>query len=644
MTTFRGDVSYPGVDQVTDCQYTCGWSTSPGRVALTIAPQDVSRIQGTGDLVFNDGINQPVPIADCQVVDLTAPAGVTGPLTLTLLDGRWRWDFGDVSGRWNIPFDRSQTVPPLEKPLDPTANQPVPPTTTPAEDQIREYTKKTAPELAKLLLKAMGVKSYDLGGLDPKATPSVNWVAVNPASALQQLATDLGCVVAFNPSTLAVKIAKQGEGGPLPGGQTVVESPELRARPRPSKIVCYGAPDRVQMRIPLLAAGLDFDGAVRPLDKLSYRPVDGDWRKVFPPHFAGLPPLGFLPGTRTTLDAVALARHSVYRYYLPCPFDHPDDVALPGPLKPRRNPVWEMLRERIDPRPWEQEAPPLPYGLTRGTPYGVRQRLKTIILDIEWAMPRLLPVKNQATTDDLGRYAIAPAACYGRHTPPERCKVGVDVTQVYDQTDANTEVKTPFSIVDLGNDDQAIVFHRYVYAWKSDQRIYPAEIVIECACEIRYKSFQTYRTPFELKLNNVPSGTGAATIIREDVRFQRTVVYKDDGSIQGIGDNKTLTKKRADYYLKGESRKYELTAAGDATYPGLLGIYPDGAIMQVTWSTSPPTTRASMNTEHALYLPSYLDRLKEDAADLESTRRTREQLDAAMPPIPSLNLPNWAIV
>jgi hypothetical protein len=269
-----------------------------------------------------------------------------------------------------------------------------------------------------------------------------------------------------------------------------------------------------------------------------------------------------------------------------------------------------MLRERIDPRPWEQEAPPLPYGLTRGTPYGVRQRLKTIILDIEWAMPRLLPVKNQATTDDLGRYAIAPAACYGRHTPPERCKVGVDVTQVYDQTDANTEVKTPFSIVDLGNDDQAIVFHRYVYAWKSDQRIY----------------------------------TGAATIIREDVRFQRTVVYKDDGSIQGIGDNKTLTKKRADYYLKGESRKYELTAAGDATYPGLLGIYPDGAIMQVTWSTSPPTTRASMNTEHALYLPSYLDRLKEDAADLESTRRTREQLDAAMPPIPSLNLPNWAIV
>jgi hypothetical protein len=619
--TIRGDVSYPGVEQTIDCQYTCGWSTSPGRVALTIAPQDVSRIQGTGDLVFNDGVNPPVPIADCQVVDLAAPQGNAGPLTLTLLDGRWRWDFGEISGKWNIPFDRSQTTPPLSTPLNPQGNQPVAPPDIPAEGQIREYTKKTAPELATLLLKAMKVKQYDLKGLDPKATPAVNWVAVNPAAALQQLATDLGCVVAFNPSTLAVSVAKQGEGGPLPGGQVVAEAPELRARPRPAKIRCYGAPDWVQFRISLLAAGVDFDGVVRPLDKLSYRPRDDDWTRIFPPRFAGLPTDEFLPGSRTYLDAEAAAQHSIYRYYLPCPFDDP--TALLG----KKNPVWDALQKLIEKKPDKQRPPPF-----AGITFAPRRRDEADKgSEPVWQPPRLLPVKCQSTADDLGRYAIVPAACYGRHTPPHRCRDNGDVRQLYGQTDFKTEVKSPFSIVDLGNDDQAVVFRDRIFAWKPDGRVYPAEIVIECACEIRYRSFQTYRTPFDLKLSNVPAGTGAAVILREDVRLKRIAFYGDDGTFQKFGDNATLAQKRADYYLKGESRKYELTAAGDATYPGLLPIYPDGAVMQVTWSISPPATRASLNTEHALYLPSYRDRLQEPAADLESNRRLHEQIQRTMP-------------
>jgi hypothetical protein len=635
MADLRPNATYPGVRQVLDCQYSVGWSTSPGRIALTIVPQDVSAIQGTGDLTFDDGLNPSVTIADCQVVDLVAPNGDAGPLTLTLLDGRWRWDFGEVWGRWNVHFDRSQTVPPLAQPLNPPANQPQPPPTpAPAEEQIREISRMVAPDLAKILLAAMKVKKYDLRGLDPKATPSVNWVAANPAAALQQLASDLGCVVAFNPSTLAVSIAKQGDGGPLPGGQTLVEAPELKARPRPSRIRCYGARDRVQMRIPLLAAGIDFDGAVKPLDKLSYRPVSGDWTGVFPPHFGGLPPAEKLSGKRTTLDAVALARRSVYLYYLPLMLDDPA-VMPPGEAEPNSNPVTRELEKLITARPAQKE---LPFGVQRWPPYGVQiihrgGRTAPPGIGRTWGNIRLLPVKNEVTTDDLGRYATAPAACYGRHSPPERCRVNGDVIQAYDQTTPETEVKVPFSIVDLGNDEQAVVFHQYVWALKSagpDRgKAKPAEIVIECACEIAYKSLQYYRTPFDLKLNNVPPGTGVATIIREDVRFQRTAFYDAGNKFTNIGDNKTLAEKRANYYLSGEARKYELSAAGDVTYPGFQTIYPDGAIMQVTWSLSPPTTRASMNTEHALYLPSFKDRLREDNADLEANRRAKEQIEKA---------------
>src|SRR5215468_2309282 len=105
-TLDAGDSSFPGVVQIIDCTYTCGWSTAPGRVVLEISPQDVSQINGTGDLVLADGINAPITFKDCQVVELQAPQGDAGPLILTLDDGRWKWDFSERSGRYNIPFDR----------------------------------------------------------------------------------------------------------------------------------------------------------------------------------------------------------------------------------------------------------------------------------------------------------------------------------------------------------------------------------------------------------------------------------------------------------------------------------------------------------------------------------------------------------
>jgi hypothetical protein len=622
-----GTVSYPGVRAWMDCAYTIGWSVTPGRIVLTIPPQDVSEIQGTGNLMLSDGVNPPVKIADCVVVDLQAPQGDSGPLVLTLLDGRWRFDFSEISGRYNIPFERSQTIPPLAQPGSPGANQIQPPQAAPpGEEAILPGSMRTAKELATLLLKAMKVKKYDLSGLDPKATPSVNWVAVNPAQALAQLAGDLGCIVAFNPSTLAVSVLKQGDGKDLPGGE-LQSAPDLKAKPRPETLRLRGAPDHVQMRVVLLAIGEDFDGAFRPLAKLSYRPVDGDWTKYEPGSWSALPSTGFLPGARTFQDAVELAARSVYLYYAPLYFADPADVALlaANPERVKVNPALEFIRKELNRKP---PVKPQQFAIVRPTTG------KTAKADADFYDFRLLPFGNLVTTDDIGRAGVIPARCFGKHSPPEYVKIGEKVALKYDDTTTATEVKVPFSIVDIGNGDQAIKFAKRVYARHSDGKVYPAEIVIECAVEFALSSGYWFRSGWDVKVGAsgataarngtaVHGDTKVGVIVREDVKYQRTAQYNTGNTFKGFSHNEKVMQKRADYYLRGELRKYELVESGDATYPGIRLIPLDGAVMQVSWSISPPTTRASRSTEHALYIPSFEQRRSIENNTLEDQRRAK---------------------
>jgi hypothetical protein len=629
--TLNGDATYPGVTQVIDCQYTCGWSVSPGRVVLTILPQDVSEIQGTGDLFLSDGLNPPVRIADCTVTDLAAPDGDTGPLVLTLLDGRWRWNFGAVFGRYNLPFDRYLTIPPLEPPTNAAGNPLLPPEAAPpGEEVIRR--RATAPELAKILLDMMQVKKYDLRWIDPEATPRIEWDATNPALALAQLASELGCVVAFNPSTLAVSLTPQGDGDGLPPGELQV-APQLSARPRPDLIRLYGARDRVQMRFPLMAVGIDFDGSYRPLWELSYRPADGDWTRVDPSSFGQVAPNDYLPGAYQRHDAIALAKATVYKCYAPMIFADPaadTSTVNQETANIHPNPVLTKLEKEL-------------FGKTHKPPrvYGVQYRPKKDEPPKPYFWDaRVLPLKCEVTQDDTGRIAVVPAKVYGRHTPPPKAWIGGLQGSLYDDTNVNTEVQVPFTIQDIGNDNQLIVFSRQVYARHSEGKVYPPELVIECAVELATDDGQFYRTPWDLRLPNGPGRAQSATtraggyiirlgnkptrpavIVRDDVRFQRIAKYGSVNDFQRFEDNESVIADRASYYLRGEAQRYELIASGDATYPGIQPMFPTGTWMQVTWGISPPVTRVSMNTEHALYLPSFRERRELELTNLELRRQ-----------------------
>lgn len=590
MADLFGTISYPGVDDIfIDATYVCSQGITPGQVTVSIGipASGIPTIAENADLTISDG-SQSLVIRDCKVANLAAQAGGGGQTaTLTIEDRRWRWRGGQISGRYNVIAEQQHTVPLIPLPGQPIGNQPPPPPPDQkGEEPIRPETKKKAPDLAKLCLKAMGETHYDIAALDTEATPTVEWDVANPAQALQQLVEDLGCRVIYQPDSDMVLIAKQGTGADLPGGVVLATAPSLKPKPRPKNVRMYGARKKWQMRFALEAVGMDFDGGWRPIDKLSYKPtIAGGWQATSPPGFGNIE-----AGSRTKPDAVALAKQWVYRVY--------------------------RIRETGADGEGKLLIPP------DGKGKEFEKKIRQV---------RLLPNKVQVTRDDLKRKTIAPAACYGRHSP--KLSNLTPLARAWADTDSTTEVKVPFTI---DAEHQIIVFAEYVYSVKDDGRFYPAEIVLECACEVTDND--THQFVRWYREQRVPDGIAEQphVFVREDVQWEAVATYDDElGDLESVDDNEPLIRPRADYYLNAEVLRFATDEAGDDHYPGIRpDIQPDGAIQQVTYSVGGgrldnPSTRASRNTEHVTYLPTYRQRRVNEEVNFDQLRRERvdKQID-----------------
>lgn len=586
---FYNRASFAGIDTIYAASYTCSNGITPSQVLLSVPPSALAGIAEFGDVVLDDGHYKYV-IPDCKVTIAPTTKDGSGERTdIVLLDHRWRWEFGVISGRYNVREIRTNTVTLIPIPGRPGQNPGTPRPDPPGTEPIRPSTKKNAQELATLCLKAMGEKRFNVRALDRKAFPSIEWDAANPAASLQSLVEPLGCVVVWRNDKKQVWICKKGVGARLPGGGMLADAAKLSARARPSVIRLVYAHTRFQQRFRLEAVGEDFDGSIRVLDKLSYRPDDGDWTNVRPPYFGNLGTT--LPGNRSRQDAIALAASSVYRMY------------------------------RIADTRTDGIGPPL-----RVPPLSREKKANVTFKDI-----RPLPFLNQTSKDDIGRMEQAPSRCIGRHTPPDRTEVDDVVFATYDDTDVDTEVRVPFQI---DAERQLVVFNKYVFSSKDDGLAYPAELYLECAAEVADPLTHQYRRGFkELKIKGGLK-TEPAIVIREDMWAEVTTTYKSGSNDPSkTVDNLRDMQKLADYYLRGESLRFALEDAEDRSYPGLKPLYPDGAIQQTTHavgggSEGNPSTRASRNTEHNLYLPTPEARRRLEETDLNGIRRTKEQFRA----------------
>lgn len=571
----HGRAFWPGVQGVLSAQYTVSHGTSPGLAHLALLPQE-AEIAVSGNLVLTDG-ETTITIPRCKVDRLdTSRDGSGQTWHLSILDRRWQWReaAGFVSGWYNQPDPHGFLLP---------------------------WTIRTPRQLLELCLLAMGEQGYTI--LAPNSFfPPVSWDYCNPAAALSQLCEQLGCRVVYRLDTDSVLIVPLGNPGPdLPEGSLYAEGPSLDSPEAPDSILLVGAPTRYQGRFKLEAVGKDWDGLYRPLNALSYRPVNG-WESCGPSTYAQVVATPRL----TYLQSIDLARESVYRCY-------------------------RLINLNADGTGNALDVPG----------YGTIQRREQVLLEstkVEQVQPAA-PDERIADADGVklikhfydGFRRDVPAECYGAFNLAQRRKredADVDEAQ---NTDPLKKIPIAFSIDPIL---QIVTFSQPVYVISPvGNKITVPDIILETACTIRHPvTNHVERFTRELSLGGT-QGTGSQVILHEDVAHNvigeyevketdpvhRLATHRLTGLrlTSALGFSVADTIRRADYYLRAAAAKYQLVGGIQRTYNGLMPLWLDGRIQQVTWHIGEPDgayTQVSQNTEHSWVVPPYPQRLRAEFA------------------------------
>lgn len=253
---------------------------TPAVITVQIpAGAQLPNLEGTAVLSFG-GTSITFPGCKFDIGQSTLQGG--GSWTLSILDGRWRWQYGTISGHFNL---------------------------RDVEGKLRTSTEQTPQQLAQMCLREMRITTYDLSQMPDQPRPECHWSHRVPAQALMELADAVGCRVVVTPRGL-VRICPAGEGADLPDVPSMDIGLAVDTGALPSAVLVVGGEALFQARWTLVAVGRDTDGEIKPIDDLSYRPSTG-WENSFPGHFTDV-----AEGTDDTQpDPRKLALQTVWRWY-----------------------------------------------------------------------------------------------------------------------------------------------------------------------------------------------------------------------------------------------------------------------------------------------------------------------------------------
>lgn len=209
--------------------------------------------EGTAVFQFG-GVSIVIPGCKLDIGSSSMSGG--GIWTWSIQDGRWRWQYGTITGHYNL---RNQ------------------------DGEIREETDKDPQALARLCLRQMRISTYSIDDIPIEPRPESHWSRAVPAQALQTLADAVGCRIAMS-TRGNVRVCRAGVGDSLPDGQTVDAGFSVDTGAIPSAVLVVGGEAKFQARWKLEPVGRDVDGKIKPIDELSYKPSDG-WATQTPGHF-----------------------------------------------------------------------------------------------------------------------------------------------------------------------------------------------------------------------------------------------------------------------------------------------------------------------------------------------------------------------
>lgn len=579
MAVRHGRAFWPGVNGFISCRYTVSHGTAPGVAHLVIPEQDTSRIARDGDLVLSDGVGGDVVLKGCRVGDVSfGTRSATGGRTITLyiLDRRWAWKFGAVSGWRNVadPYPDPDSFPDGEY----TANDvPFMPGTT-----------RTAEAMMEDCLKAMGetgwrIESPPPGSGTPGVTPALEsnpparWDEEVPAAALSGVAEAIGYRVVFRPNEDITLLAPAGAGGQLPDGLPAIsDSPGLALAEAPEKIRLVGGPTLFHDTLALEPVGLERDGTVKALDDLSYRP-DGGWDRSFPPYFGGVN-----PGTGLTRDeATELAKRH----------------------------VWRTFRVKMIDIETGEEGKVVVGGYHGAV---IEDRKQIVLGDRLYGLTKL-PTGQPSSEDPwvIGSVFLS--------------SMQVGRNGGFDTINGNTTVSKRLPVrpaIDPGRG--LVTFDQYLYRFEGadpDRTVAAPDLYLKTSFQVRSAEGlvpHKFVHPPEIGDVKPEPGVQPETVRRPElVLIVRTIrdAAKSFEAVETVDNKADDLVPAAEYYLDAARRKYETGAASTRVYAGIFPIDPDGAVQQVTWSVggnAPATTEVSRNTEHARYLPGFAERRQKE--------------------------------
>lgn len=529
----QGLCTFAGSESLLSANFTLTPGISPSVATLHIAPRP-GRVPEQGPLLLTYGGTRIV-FPDCRLMALSDQIDSQGRETwgLSVADRRWRWKYaGRISGRYN------------------------------ARGGTRGLKSEKSPrELARLCLVAMGEQRFNLSRLPNKARPEVDWDYALPAEALAQLCESLGCRVVLRLDN-SVSLEPVGLGDRLPlGTEVLAASQAAEAATWPSGLVLVCGRTRWQHDFRLEAVGLEADGTLQPLNKLSYVPSGAsssrDWRNCDVPYFQNV----------SRPEARGLARQSVFRYY------------------------------RI--------ATPVSLPLLGG------RRLEVDKLD------RLLPLQAELVqaASSPSEHTPRPALVYGVfHGGNEATRS--ETTSAKPNVEQNPRGLFTGDYT-LDRERGLVIFAEPVFRFfdagstaAERNLIAPADLWLRISVELRDADTGGWLR-HEVERRGDPRAGGSPRYVRRDDLALTLIQNQTSPSAGRVADNRAAIEAEANRYLDALLAEQRLAGAASVTYAGLKPLEVDGAIAQVTWTISPTgfaTTRASRNHEDASLGPTHKER------------------------------------
>jgi len=253
--------SVPGVQNGKEIEAVISRGACPSEI-VAVASYQPAFPRAVGPVTLDDGAGGSFTLQNCASSGYYVRHGWDRGRTdvaLTFLDRRWKWAYSSVSARFN------ERLPDCSIRFSP---------------QHSGY-RRNAREIFNYLLAFVGEAGADLSGAPISVYPECRWDSVPVSRCLAEICEKTETEILISAGNRILVVAR-GAG---------VDLPETAARADIGCTVEFGAvpqfvgidcgPTRFQGKLLLEAVGLDTNGKVLPVDKLSYKPAGG-WGKEWP--------------------------------------------------------------------------------------------------------------------------------------------------------------------------------------------------------------------------------------------------------------------------------------------------------------------------------------------------------------------------